>query len=147
MIPEPNGQLAELIVNITPTRVDLYSHQILLELMSHTPLIVLQDLVQSAYQFNTQLRQKSQWKVVSKWYTNYHLWNIPDMNAMKYIVTICLGDRPKAGNVEYRAGPVFFKVSLTINTMRPRQNDRHFTDDTSNAFSWMKMFEFWLKFH
>ena len=30
MIPDPSGQLAELIVSITSTRVDLYSHQILL---------------------------------------------------------------------------------------------------------------------
>ena len=30
MIPDPSGQLAELIVDITSTRVDLYSHQILL---------------------------------------------------------------------------------------------------------------------
>ena len=31
MIPDPSGQLAELIVQITSTRVDLYSHQILLD--------------------------------------------------------------------------------------------------------------------
>ena len=31
MIPDPSGQLAELIVYITSTRVDLYSHQILLD--------------------------------------------------------------------------------------------------------------------
>ena len=30
MIPDPSGQLAELIVYITFTRVDLYSHQSLL---------------------------------------------------------------------------------------------------------------------
>ena len=30
VIPDPSGQLAELIVYITSTRVDLYSHQILL---------------------------------------------------------------------------------------------------------------------
>ena len=30
MIPDPSGQLAELIVHIASTRVDLYSHQILL---------------------------------------------------------------------------------------------------------------------
>ena len=30
MIPDPSGQLVELIVYITSTRVDLYSHQILL---------------------------------------------------------------------------------------------------------------------
>ena len=30
MIPDPSGQLAELIVYTTSTRVDLYSHQILL---------------------------------------------------------------------------------------------------------------------
>ena len=29
MIPDPSGQLAELIVHITSTKVDLYSHQIL----------------------------------------------------------------------------------------------------------------------
>ena len=29
MIPDPSGELAELIVYITSTRVDLYSHQIL----------------------------------------------------------------------------------------------------------------------
>ena len=29
VIPDPSGQLAELIVYITSTRVDLYSHQIL----------------------------------------------------------------------------------------------------------------------
>ena len=36
-------------------------------------------------------------------------------------------------------------------TLRQRQNGRHFTDDSqttfSNVFSWMKMYEFWLKFH
>ena len=32
MIPDPSGQLAELIVYITSTRVDLYSHQILFKL-------------------------------------------------------------------------------------------------------------------
>ena len=30
VIPDPSGQLAELIVYITSTRVDMYSHQILL---------------------------------------------------------------------------------------------------------------------
>ena len=30
VIPDPSGQLAELIAYITSTRVDLYSHQILL---------------------------------------------------------------------------------------------------------------------
>ena len=31
MIPDPSGQLTELIVYITSTRIDLYSHQILLK--------------------------------------------------------------------------------------------------------------------
>ena len=31
VIPDPSGQLAELIVYITSARVDLYSHQILFE--------------------------------------------------------------------------------------------------------------------
>ena len=35
MIPDPSGQLAELIVYITSTRVDLYSHQILLTVTQH----------------------------------------------------------------------------------------------------------------
>ena len=33
VIPDPGGQLAELIVYITSTKVDLYSHQILLNQM------------------------------------------------------------------------------------------------------------------
>ena len=39
MIPDPSGQLAELIVYITSTRVDLYSHQILLDLTRIFPFL------------------------------------------------------------------------------------------------------------
>ena len=34
----------------------------------------------------------------------------------------------------------------TINSLRPRQDGRHFPDDISNAFSWMKMYKFRLIF-
>ena len=34
-----------------------------------------------------------------------------------------------------------------INTLGPRPNGRHFTDDISKCISWMKMFEFWLKIY
>ena len=34
-----------------------------------------------------------------------------------------------------------------LNTLRPRQNGRHFADDFSNAFPWIKVYEFWLKCH
>ena len=45
-------------------------------------------------------------------------------------------------------GPIYKMCSHDpINTLRPRQNERHFADDISSAFSWMKMFEFRLKFH
>ena len=43
MIPDPSGQLAELIVSITSTRVDLYSHQILLHdrnMLDKLPFII-----------------------------------------------------------------------------------------------------------
>ena len=33
---------------------------------------------------------------------------------------------------------------VPINTLRPRQNGRHFPDDISNRFFWMKIYEFWL---
>ena len=36
---------------------------------------------------------------------------------------------------------------VPMNRLRLRQNGRHFTDNTFNAFSWMKMYEFCLKFH
>ena len=36
MIPDPGDQLAELIVYITSTRVDLYSHQILFSMFQIT---------------------------------------------------------------------------------------------------------------
>ena len=38
-------------------------------------------------------------------------------------------------------------VYLCINTLRPRQMDAISQTTFSNAFSWMKMFEFRLKFH
>ena len=34
-----------------------------------------------------------------------------------------------------------------FNTLRPRKNGRHLADDISNAFSWMEIYEFRLKFH
>ena len=34
-----------------------------------------------------------------------------------------------------------------FNTLRPRQNCRHFTNDISNAFSLMKIYEFCLRFY
>ena len=34
-----------------------------------------------------------------------------------------------------------------INTLRPRLNRRHFADNISNRLSWMKIYEFRLKFH
>ena len=34
-----------------------------------------------------------------------------------------------------------------VNTMKPRQMDAISQMTFSNAFPWMKMFEFWLKFH
>ena len=33
-----------------------------------------------------------------------------------------------------------FDSELTLNTLKPRQNDRHFADDILKAFSWMKMY-------
>ena len=38
-------------------------------------------------------------------------------------------------------------ITKLVNTSRPRQNGRHVADDISSAFSWMKIFEFRLKFH
>ena len=40
-----------------------------------------------------------------------------------------------------------YKQILTLNTLRPRQNGHHLQMIFSNAFSWMKMFEFRLRFH
>ena len=34
-----------------------------------------------------------------------------------------------------------------LSTLRLRQKDQHFADDISSAFSWMKIFLFWYKFH
>ena len=39
MIPDPSDQLAEPIVYITSTRVDLYSHQILLDTVDRGPYL------------------------------------------------------------------------------------------------------------
>ena len=37
-------------------------------------------------------------------------------------------------------------ASTIINTLRPRQNGRHFTDDTFNRILWIKMFRILIKF-
>ena len=38
-------------------------------------------------------------------------------------------------------------ASLSFNALRPRRNGRHFQTTFSNAFSWMEILEFSLKFH
>ena len=43
--------------------------------------------------------------------------------------------------------PVEIINGISINTLRPRRNGRHFADDILTAFSWMKIFEFRFKFH
>ena len=40
-----------------------------------------------------------------------------------------------------------FSPCRDFNTLRPRQNGRHFPDDSFNTFSWMKMNKFQLKLH
>ena len=37
--------------------------------------------------------------------------------------------------------------ACVINTLRPRQNGRCFTEDVSDAFSWITVYKFWLRFH
>ena len=36
---------------------------------------------------------------------------------------------------------------MYINTLRPRQNGRHFADEILKCISWIKMYELWLIFH
>ena len=43
--------------------------------------------------------------------------------------------------------PELISCTTLINTLRPRQDGRHFPDDTSKWISWMKMYKFWLRFH
>ena len=48
-------------------------------------------------------------------------------------------------------GPAFLihviEVRCGLNTLRRRQNGRHFSRRYINAFSWIKRHEFWLRFH
>ena len=53
---------------------------------------------------------------------------------------------PPTADKETNSCSVFRDRSL-VNTLRPRQNGRHFWTTFSNAFYWMKMFELRLKFH
>ena len=39
------------------------------------------------------------------------------------------------------------RYSEVLSTLRPRQNGRHFADDTFKHISWMRMLEFLLKFY
>ena len=61
----------------------------------------------------------------------------------------CVTDLQVTQYMIYRKAP---RTGITegsaVNTLRPRQNGRHFIDDIFKCiFSWMKMFEFQLKFH
>ena len=39
------------------------------------------------------------------------------------------------------------RPKVVINSFLPEQNDRHFADAIFRCISWMKSFEFWVKFH
>ena len=43
--------------------------------------------------------------------------------------------------------PVYFTWNNVVDTLRLRQNGCHFRRTFSNASFWMKMYEFWLRFH
>ena len=60
VIPDPSGQLAELIVYITSTRVDLYSHQFLLD--SNTVTNQPKHVIKSSRSSDAYMRQ----------WTNHH---------------------------------------------------------------------------
>ena len=63
---------------------------------------------------------------------------------IKYSVQFHTGIDIIPGSYELRNTQV---VVCLINTLRPRQMDAILQTPFSNAYSWMKMFEFWLKFH
>ena len=69
-------------------------------------------------------------------------------SAIALTGTSCLGSRILFVFSAVCCGSVPTDFTGMYNTLRPRQDGRHFPDDTfSNAFSWMKTFEFRLKFH
>ena len=49
-------------------------------------------------------------------------------------------------DVVSKMSPILFGPQC-VNILRPRQNGHRFAYDTFNKLSWMKMLEFWLRFH
>ena len=73
MIPDPSGQLAELIVQITSTRVDLYSHQILLHRCNRRMIVVTRNHHKRPSNADvTSLTKIVTWLQKYSW---YHLWD------------------------------------------------------------------------
>ena len=73
--------------------------------------------------------------------TNFHF-NLTNFNPTSIMFSKVLRDTDNTC-----PGTQSIYLEVTFNTSRPRQNGRHFSDNISNAFSSMKMFGFWSKFH
>ena len=74
-------------------------------------------------------------------YTQSDIKSIWSCTETNYSVDIILFALKHTGAV------ILFVDFLIINTLRPRQNGRHFADDIFNIFSWMKMYEFRSNLH
>ena len=79
------------------------------------------------------------------WTLNWHLM----MLTCIMLNIVCLSVKPYLWQQTPQPWPVKSCGIFIVNTLRPRQNGRHLADKTtfSNAFSWMKMYAFHLKFN
>ena len=91
--------------------------------------------------FLTLLHNSEFWNVVSPCIVESGYW----LNQVKlFVVTNALAPpcyKPSVVTIEFG---VMYGISVTL---RPRQNGRHFADNLFKCTSWMKMYEFGLKFH
>ena len=81
------------------------------------------------------------------------LWNCTEMdvsNLKSTLVLVMAWCRQATSHSLSQCWPEFM-LPITwpwwVNPLRLRQNGHHFADSISNAFSWIKLFEFCLRFH
>ena len=81
---------------------------------------------------------------INGWINNCEAGDLRGHLLAHYDITVMLGFILA---IHHWCHPLVISVlGIIFNTLRLRQNGRHFKTAISNAFSWMKAFEFWLIF-
>ena len=98
---------------------------------------------------NKSILNISSWIVLNKHQAQAYLYSLNNSDIVEYHSFIKF--TPKEGmhilNLNTQCPVCWRPCSVRVNPLRPRQNGHHSQTTFSNAFSWMKIYEFLLTFH